>query len=351
MIFNLQILRAVAALMVVVFHATDGAGRLGESAALPRFDAGQMGVDLFFVISGFIIWTTTRGASGASPRRFAMKRLVRVVPLYWLLTLVLANVAALRPDLLGTTVLSIDHLVASLAFVPWPHPTIGLYNPLLVIGWTLNYEMAFYALFGLALLLPARHQFVAVTAVLVSLATLGLAADPGGIAGFYCDPIILEFAMGLAIGRLYTKGRVIGARVSTLVALLGAALLLWLPLVLPAEWRVASGGMPSALLVAGLVFRERARGPLHLPRLQALGDASYALYLTHVLTLPVAQIVWRKLMPTATGPFALLFVAAATLACCIGGLFAHRIVERPLTWLLRPNAKSASPQVRQARVS
>ncbi|WP_062205987.1 acyltransferase [Aureimonas sp. AU12] len=342
MIANLQTLRGIAAFLVVLFHVTDSAGRLGADAVLPAFPAGAGGVDLFFVISGFIIWTTTRGIRAPTPGGFLLRRLVRVVPLYWLLTLLLANVAILRPDLLGATVIELRHFLASLVFLPWPHPTFGLYNPFLVVGWTLNYEMAFYGLFALVLLLPERRHLGAAIVALVALVVTGRLVRPEGIAGFYSDPIVLEFALGLAVGGFYTAGARIGAGASAAAALCGAALLLLGPLLGPPEARVLTAGLPAAMLVAGAVFFERARGPLRIPGLARLGDASYSLYLTHLLTLPLVQIVWRKTMPAAAGASAFGFVAAAVIACIGVAILCHRLAERPLAALLRP---------RRARVS
>lgn len=331
MIQNLQSLRGIAALMVVVFHVTDGAGRLGEGVRLPRFDMGFAGVDLFFVISGFIIFVTTRRPASARPGLFLLRRLLRVAPLYWFLTALLANVAVFAPQLLGATVFELPHFLASLLFWPAPHPTLPHYNPLLVVGWTLNYEMAFYALFALVLTLPARRQAPAAILALLALAGFGRVAEPSGVLGFYADPVILEFAMGLAIGWAWTAGARPPLAACAALALAGAALLVF------AEdgTRLWSAGVPAAMLVAGAVFAERARGPLRLPGLRLLGDSSYSLYLVHLLALPVVQIAWRRAGLGAEGWSAYAYVGAATLACVLAGLLCYRLLERPLGQLLR----------------
>ena len=156
-LFNIQYLRGVAALMVVLFHVLDSSGRLGEAVVLPAFPAGEAGVDLFFVISGFIIWHTSRDP-GLTPGRFMTKRIKRVVPLYWFFTLAMAAIVIVAPSLLRTTVFEPMHVIASLAFVPYLHPTLHAYNPLVFVGWTLNYEMAFYVAFALLVpLTPGRR--------------------------------------------------------------------------------------------------------------------------------------------------------------------------------------------------
>ncbi|WP_279478863.1 acyltransferase [Aureimonas sp. SK2] len=344
MIWNLQYLRGIAALMVVIFHVTDSAGRLGGTVDLPHFALGFVGVDLFFVLSGFIICVTTRSGAAGRPVSFLERRILRVVPPYWILTALLANAAVLFPGLMGSTVFEPAHALASFAFWPALHPTLDLYNPLLVVGWTLNYEMAFYALFALALVLPRRVQVPAALAALVLVALVGRILRPGGVAGFYTDPVILEFALGLVVGMIYASGLRLPRRAC--LAFLAAGILL----MAGAEEanRLPTAGLPAAMIVLGAVFLERASGPLRLPVMGLLGDASYAIYLVHLPVLPVVQIVWRQAGIGAEGGTALLYVGAAVLACTLAGILFHLLIEAPLGRLLRPRPASASNAKPQA---
>ncbi len=338
MIRNLQYLRGLAALSVVIFHVTDGAGRLGDHVELPHFALGFFGVDLFFVLSGFIICVTTRGGDSGRPLAFLQRRILRVAPPYWILTALLANVAVMMPGLMGATVFVPSHALASFAFWPALHPTLGLYNPLLVVGWTLNYEMAFYALFSLALLLPGRHQVPAAIGALALLALAGRLVRPDGIAGFYTDPVILEFALGLAVGSLYVSGLRLPRAAAYGFVAAGTLLLAG---AVEAN-RLPTAGLPAAMIVLGAVFAERAAGPLRLPAMGLLGDASYSIYLVHLLVLPVVQIVWRYAGLGAEGVMAFAYIAAAVLACLGAGLAFHLAVEAPLGRLLRPRTRKPS---------
>ena len=170
---SIQILRAVAALGVVALHVShEGATRLGARNPLPDFSVGAAGVDLFFVISGFIMVYASDAlfARAGAPAYFFTRRLARIVPLYWAATAaaVVCFVAFRYAGALEQ--LSWQTFVASLLFVPWPRPD-GAMLPVHMLGWTLNFEMFFYVVFALALMLTRRNAVFAVTALFLALVT------------------------------------------------------------------------------------------------------------------------------------------------------------------------------------
>lgn len=332
-LLNIQYLRGIAALMVVVFHVLDSGGRLGGDVVLPGFSLGEAGVDLFFVISGFIIWTTT-SRSQTTPSLFLAKRLKRVVPLYWLLTLAMAAVALAAPNLLRSTVFDPAHLLASLAFWPYPHPTFGAFNPVLFVGWTLNYEMAFYLTFALVLPLKGAARAGGFLAASLFVVQIGQMFRPAGIAGFYTDPIVLEFTLGVLIGLACDAGLRTSRTLAALAVAAGAVALLAAEN-MPVH-RLARAGLPMALIVFGAVFWERARPAPALALPLAIGNASYSLYLTHLIALPIGQIAWLKLFGVPSGGVAIAtYVVFCTLACLLAGILAYRFLERPLNALTR----------------
>ena len=153
---GLQVLRAVAALGVVFHHLPIFLeGKLGLTGVVPPLLLGAAGVDLFFVISGFIMVYSSEPLFGRphAPRVFLLRRLSRIVPLYWAATsfllgyLLLVGVAFVRVNLPW------DVILTSYAFIPFPRRD-GLMMPVLNVGWTLNYEMFFYLVFAAAILLP-----------------------------------------------------------------------------------------------------------------------------------------------------------------------------------------------------
>jgi exopolysaccharide production protein ExoZ len=154
---------------------------------------GTSGVDLFFVISGFIRVVTTSG-TGMGPGEF-WRRASR--PLYWLLTLLMIAVALVAPGLFKTLKVAPSTLVQSLLFIPhFSQSFPGVVWPLLVPGWTLNFEMFFYAVFGLALLLPERNRLLPLVTFFVMLTAIGLVFGPfaSAAAQTYTHPMLLEFA-------------------------------------------------------------------------------------------------------------------------------------------------------------
>ncbi|WP_347302204.1 acyltransferase [Croceibacterium sp. TMG7-5b_MA50] len=338
---GIQYLRALAALMVVVFHLDLQVPAFGVTPSLPVGLAG--GVDIFFVISGAIMWITTDGRP-QTPGRFMFRRIVRVVPLYWAVTLFTAAVALIAPGLLRTSRLDDVHLIASLLFVPWPNPTVpGLY-PLVVPGWTLNYEMAFYLLFALALPLSGRGRALAVAAALLAAVALGRMVDtaPLSALAFYTAPLVLEFGCGVLLGWMWTRTgwlARIAPPVAALLVVAGLATMLILPEAVGG--RFLYWGLPATAIMTGtLALEARERLPRwRLPLL--LGTVSYSLYLTHPIVLSAATRAWQ--VTGWTGMAGLLFYGAVTLvACCGAAIATWRLVEVPTMWLMRRNPPVAA---------
>jgi exopolysaccharide production protein ExoZ len=330
-VISVQYLRAVAAMMVVALHACDNLARMENANPAISFHVGLAGVDIFFVISGFIIFVTAE-QSAVGSLGFLRKRIIRVAPLYWILTLCLASAALIKPDLLTTTVFEGRHFVASLLFFPWQHPNVDALLPTLIPGWTLNYEMAFYVLFALSLTLPKPIRLLALMALLVGLAAVGLVIPEGGAAGFYTDPIILEFAAGVLIAKMWTSGVSVHRNAAVATTLAGF-LLMYLAndTELP---RIVGAGIPACMIVAGAVFSERQGAMRPVGLLVTLGNASYSMYLSHVLAIPVLSKLWRIAGLDGGGWFGPTFVALAMIVSALVGVVVYEIVERPmLRWL------------------
>lgn len=316
---TIQYLRAFAAIAVVIAH-------VGKQLHVP-FDIGGGGVDLFFVVSGFIMIAILRDET--TPAGFMANRIKRIVPLYWMATtvMVLGTIAGLFPRL------SIDawHVVASYLFIPAQLDGKGPIWPILALGWTLNYEMLFYVLVALSLPLR-RPALIAAALTLVFGTAIALGqwfrpAHPVLIA--YTDPVTLEFVFGAWIAVWWRSGkwwpRSIGMPAILLAVLLATVVItLRLPL-----WRSAGLGIPAALLVIGVLSLER-KGETEPERITAfLGDASYSIYLWHGLAISVTAAIGRMLGL----PLALTF-AVAIMAGVVGGALSYLIIERPLMRLL-----------------
>ncbi len=345
MLINIQALRAVAAFLVVFVHLAVFAQLLGLGPA--GFEFGNAGVDIFFVISGFIMVVTTNRRRPTA-QTFMLNRVVRIAPFYWLVTLVVFALALAEPALFQSTRADLSDLGRSLAFVPFRRAN-GMVQPVVFVGWTLNYEMAFYALFALGLMLrPRALGFGLTLAVLLAAVGLGALAQPKDTLGvFYSAPIVLEFALGMLIGASAGKLSAFRAPLAAVLVLdaLMAALILAAPLLWPKVDRAFAFGLPGAVLVISAVHLEQTGRVLRVGWLRRLGDASFATYLTHFF---VTQAVIKgagAVHLTAMPAIALATVATFALVAAVG-YATHSLVERPLhqglsQWL-RPGPKLTS---------
>lgn len=332
-LINIQYLRALAAMMVVWVH-----GREQFEWIKLQFPsaAGSNGVDLFFVISGFIMVYTTYGKS-TSPVSFVVRRLARIAPLYWLATLAIVVIGFAAPTMLKSTVLWAPHLLASLAFIPMSSPSFpGQMWPLLVPGWTLNYEMAFYVLFGVTLVVAQRHRIYWLSASLAVLVLSGALNNFTGLLDFYTDGIVLTFAAGAILGNLYCAGR-LSRSTPWGLALMIAGVLLWLAtLKVDTGHRAIGAGIPASMVVMGACILPTMGGDW-LAWLRRLGDASYSIYLGHLFILGLLRVVWQRLrIPMDTAVQGWVFMLCGLLACAVGGWLIFRLIEQTLNaWIKR----------------
>jgi exopolysaccharide production protein ExoZ len=276
---------------------------------------------VFFVISGFIIWTQALRPD-AAPASFFWRRLTRVAPAYWLASAVIIALAAAWPSLMPEVALSARHIALSLAFIPHTDPE-GRVFPVLPPGWTLTYEAAFYALVTAALFAPSKARFALTLAGLAAFAAAGFAWPP--IYRYVANPLMLEFAAGAGLAQWTARGGRIAPGAGLVFGGLGAALLaaMWLGGVQDALLRPLLWGLPAGMIVAGALAIEPVKALTPPRALIQLGDASYAIYLCHlpVVALVAAAVGW---------PHVWIFIPAAIAASTIAGLTFHRFVERPL---------------------
>lgn len=326
-VLSIHYLRVIAALMVVCTHIFS----YGMVAGVEVHPVYWMkhGVSIFFVISGFVIVTSTEKA----PRdglAFFRRRLLRIAPIYWIATLLLfASGISDRGD--GA------RLLPSLLLLPTQVDGASrLASPTLEIGWTLCVEIAFYLLFAIAMVLPRRVAVLGTAGLLVA---AGLAApfiSAGPWAHFYVIPLVLEFGAGMLLAWSGFKAPWWLCPAGFLaLATSGAA----------SDSHFLSVSLPAIAIVAGARGMDRWLKPVRI--LEVLGDASYATYLFHVHTLSLI------LVPLAgkSAPGWVL-VPAGLLLVLFSGVMAHRCIEQPLAKVLaglsrgsfrRPQPPAPSP--------
>ena len=346
----MQALRAAAALAVVAGHSTDFL--LVANGSVPpafRYLHGPAGVDIFFVISGFVMMISgERLRTRPHPARlFLWRRVIRIVPLYWLLTIAKYVTTRLDPALSVRGRPAAAELIASLLFVPY-RAVDGWFHPLIPVGWTLSFEMVFYLIFAAALTVRNGLRWVLAPMMLL-LATVGLFRGPGWpVWTELADPIVLEFLAGAAIARLAMERSLPGRVFAMCFLVLGAGILGGtFPTPVPIS-RLMTWGLGAMLLVLGVVALEPLLGPW-LPRwLLILGSASYSIYLVQSFVFPVLHGALARLAPNlAHARPALaggLMLVCGVAATAVAGVALFRAVEQPMDRMLRRRLGVAKPE-------
>src|ERR1700710_17296 len=209
MLVYIQILRLLPALAVVAFHVLGAPPKdfeVPDSALTFALSYGGRGVDLFFVISGFVIFYATHSAK-LTPAEFLRRRVERIVPLYFFVIFTVTVLAIALPATFGTPDwYTPRHIVKSLAFIAFTDGDM----PVVYVGWSLEYEMYFYL--ATALLMAMTRDVWRNIVVMFSAAAI-LGQIPGvatalGNYSFFADPMILEFVLGVIVGYVFANGRI-----------------------------------------------------------------------------------------------------------------------------------------------
>jgi len=358
-LIGVQYLRAIAALMVAYFHSLEQIPQYAP--LLNRYFLGNAhlsnGVDLFFVISGFIMVLTS---SRASPLDFAVRRIIRIVPLYWSLTAVLLFLLLWKPNLMRATVAGTEYAVKSFLFIPYANPgQNGQMFPLLVPGWSLNLEMFFYAVFALVLFLPRNRRVLAAGAfffVVVWGTPLFRGATFGREIGFFGDFRLFEFIFGMILAQWYSQGLPrLPVWVLWIIAALGFIVLFWglpfLPLTAGSWLQVMlENGLPAAVVVFAILSLEGSLMRRPLPFLAYLGDASYSMYLSHIFSLGAARFLWIQAgMDRVSLPYAIGFAVVGMAFTLLGTIAVYRCLELPWLHMLQRAYRRQRTPVAQAR--
>lgn len=281
MLKSIQSLRGIAAWLVVVHHIhqimlPSGVGYENIDYIILKFSSG---VDLFFVISGFIIYNSIMGSSSAS-FIFLAKRLWRVVPLYWFYTFVAVIVTMLWPGIVLQPSVEINEVLKSLLFIPYMNLEFGVQLPFLTVGWTLNYEMYFYVVSFLALLISRKNYLLIISFLIVSISSILAWIDKDN--SFYSDGVVNEFLIGVIVGWIYRSGIV--KKIDYKLCVLLISVSMFLIYHSDSFHNYISVGIPCGIIVLCFSLSEDGlKGSKVIKYLSTLGDWSYSTYLSHVL--------------------------------------------------------------------
>ena len=341
-LFNVQLLRFFAAFAILFTHTVS---LLMPGSRLVVGVPWVGGVDVFFVISGFIMTWMTKEQFGSrrAAENFLKRRIIRVVPPYWFFTLLTVAAVLIAGGRIKNVTADPAHVISSLAFIPWPRVD-GILVPVLPQGWTLNYEAFFYLSFALCMTFR-RGLAILVAAFVLLAASATFIPERWFVARFFADPIILEFIAGIGVGRLYLSGIRLSPAASTGLIVAAVAAYFSMPATDGAFTRLLHLGVPAALLAAALML---GREPKRLNGLgqaiKAGGDASYTLYLSHKLVVAAAAIGCAMVGLESMAAVAFIALVAALAFA----LIFYRFVEAPVLAGLGNRFKLRGSQVATA---
>ena len=337
-LYSLQGLRGIAVIGVVLFHmaAVEAKYSAGDLLLPSLVDFFQLGVDLFFVISGFVMVIVTRGRhqNWVQGQRFVLNRLSRIYPNYWLYYAITLALYLAVPGLVNST-----HGGSNLgmSFLLLPSDKVLL----VMVAWSLVFELWFYLVFAVLLWLREHWLPWLLAAWALGLVAFNLSAswqDYSSVLKIVLHPYGLEFIAGCAIARYFYSPRSDRLPTFWVWTLLLASLLVGLPLIaylglyntegLP---RMSLVALVFSSLVLALALLER-RGLLVVPRFLAhVGDISYTVYLSHLLVLGVVGQAWRLVgaHPDSLWDNAVFLLAMMAASLCYGTV-AYRVFEKPL---------------------
>lgn len=334
---GIQLLRGIAALLVVFEHYVGTSMERGFAIdGLQGTGVGHVGVDIFFVISGFIMEYTCGGKPYRLGDRsvFILRRMIRILPLYWAMTVLAFAITLIFSSAVHSHP-TWNQLLMSMLVLPGRDAT-GTYGYVITMAWTLTYEFYFYILFCLFLPMPPRTRLLALAALFGFATLAGEAFTPvNPLFGILTNPIVFEFLLGCMLAQLLRAGKSISMLTGLVFAVTAIGiLLLELKTTTDNSWvRLALWATPAALLVYATVLVRRGSVQTTLrsffvPAFEHVGNISYSLYLSHFF----AIAVFVRLYGSLSRYFDISpWLAGAALfgACILVAQICYLLIERP----------------------
>lgn len=330
--YNIQAMRGIAAMLVVSWHTIYLEGQIKPGAMfVPRFFGfGGVGVDLFFVISGFVMATIIKDKfqQPGAVTNFLAHRITRIYPLYWFYTLLLVLFLSMY-SIFSHKLITHASLIQSLLLWPQPPP-----SPVLGVGWTLIYEMYFYFIIAFLLFLPERKFLSALGVWMVFLIVSSHFYFASPAMQVVANPLACEFIAGCLLARfLFCTNKSSDSIVlilAMLVFLLGFGIYIYFyaKIEIGGWFRVLLFGIPSIAVIYSAVALE-LNGAKFPKVLNKIGDASYSIYLSHVLVLLVMKRILDFSFVQQPVPHFLVMIATFITVIYVG-MFSYNYLEKPM---------------------
>nr|WP_254803887.1 acyltransferase [Methylobacterium sp.]USU34671.1 acyltransferase [Methylobacterium sp.] len=336
MLHNVTLVRLISTYILVTYHARAILFALGLGDA--EFESMRAGTDLFIVCSAFLT-THVNSRKPISAWDFLRKRLVRIVPLYWVMTFAVFLLVLIAPHIASSTKSDTGELMMSLFFIPYMKES-HLVQPIVFVAWTLNLIMLFSLIYALSIaLVGIKRAWMAAMVMVCVLVACGEAFSPKSVAlEFYSDPLLVEFLFGLAISRFSGtllsspppgRGRSLGIALCCGIAALALAAIVARPHLWPDLHRTFAYGVPCAALLCVAIRLDAHGVSARAPVLQTLAGYAYAIYLSHFFATGFFGLILVKYSP-ATPPFAFAFLLLTLVTATLVGVLLNHLVEQPL---------------------
>lgn len=322
MIVSIQYLRGIAALLVLLSHISykDAQYSLGSF----HFDIGIFGVDIFFIISGFIMYYISLNVSNIFLEiyYFIKNRVIRIIPLYWMLSLMSLMVYMIAPERINSSTGATDVFNS---FILFPSET----RYLVAVGWTLSYEFYFYFIFSIALFF-AHYRAAIVGVILLGLVLTGHFVEKSFYIDFFTNSLLLEFLYGILIAKLHFSGLLKSKNIIALGSFGLFVLFLFLYFLNHTlDIRGIDLGLPAMFLVLSLVMCENFfKNHKNMFFIQ-LGNMSYSLYLTHLFVLGFIGEIY-KYFQIKTHLSEIIYILSMLGVSLTVGYLVYTLVEKKL---------------------
>ncbi|MDR2583302.1 MAG: acyltransferase [Fibromonadaceae bacterium] len=321
---SIQLLRAVAALSVVYAHCTY------ECYNLPNF--GHFGVDIFFIISGFIIAYMV----SKNTEYFFIKRIIRIVPLYFLVTIVITLAAIDSLNFISRTI-SVSDFIRSIFFVPSESGNSG--SPIISQGWTLNYEIFFYVIVTFCIIF-AKKYITIICSLILALIIIGLNwLNPENyIMAYYKETMSLEFIYGIGLYHFYkyvNTSKIQFNKTAKIIILPALAIISYGALIFnnfASHSEYLFRGIPALILVASILFlEENIKNTKIIQFGVKLGEASYTMYLIHFLIINFLGKNFNKIIDiNDILVIELIKIIITFIVIIFFSIIIHRFIDNPI---------------------
>jgi len=323
-LYSIQMLRAIACISVVHLHTTS------------KF--GSFGLDIFFIISGFVITMIIN--KGTKPKIFILSRISRIVPLYWILTTFLLVLTILTPELLNSTTFNLTYYFKSIFFIPYYNQN-NILEPMLIQGWTLNYEIFFYFCVFISIIISRKNLITTLVLFILFFIYFKYFFKESSSAFkiFFSTTLIFEFLLGVIafyIFKFYQNIKIIPV-VPIVAAIVSYITMIYYEvetIELNKDLRIYFYGFPSLVLVLSLCFLEKFFSNNNCMKiLLNIGHASYSIYLSHIFIIVFLKIINAKfiffIFPDLINHLLTIFI------CLILGRLVYIFIDKPINDILK----------------